>query len=234
MRKEQKTVLTDQMIAQAAGEYMENHISCLRKEFAHLPPHEFSPGFERKIEKLTRKANHPILYRPLYRVASIILAVLLGSGIWLTFDTSARAAFFGWVREVYETYFVYHFEGVLNDGTEPLNYQITMLPDGYTEFYSGDSEGTVFTVYANEAGEMLKFNYSSKPDETSWFIGVENMTVEKIYINGLAADLIIPLDPNDAIVIMWETEEHTAISLSGFFTAEELISIAESIEAIEK
>ncbi len=227
-------MLTDQMIAQAAGEYMESHIAKLEKEFENLPPHQFSKKFERKIAKLTRRADHPLFYKVAYRAASIILAVLIGSGVWLAFDTSARAAFFGWIKEVYETYVVYRFEGGLNDGTEPLDYQITMLPDGYTEFYSGDSEGTVFTVYANEAGEMLKFNYSSKPDETFWFIGVENMTVEKIYINGLAADLIIPLDPNDAIVIMWETEEHTAISLSGFFTEEELISIAESIEAIEK
>lgn len=226
-------MLTDQMIAQAAGEYMENHISCLKKEFAHLPPHEFSPGFERKIEKLTRKANHPILYRPLYRAASIILAVLLGSGIWLTFDTSARAAFFGWIKEVYETYVVYRFEGGLNDGTEPLDYQITMLPDGYTEFYSNTSSNRVSVVYANAQGEMLKFNYSFAPDETDWFIKMDGTIVEKVSINGISADLILPNAQGASSTIVWIIDD-TAFNLSGFFEKDDLMAIAESVQPIEE
>ena len=96
------------MIAQAAGEYMEAHIAKLEKEFENLPPHQFSKKFERKIAKLTRRADHPLFYKVAYRAASIILAVLIGSGVWLAFDTDARAVFFGWIKNTVDHYFVYN------------------------------------------------------------------------------------------------------------------------------
>ena len=64
--------------------------------------HEFSPAFEKKIRKLKRRADHPAFYRTMNRVASILLAILIAIGAWISVDAEARAAVVGWVKEIYE------------------------------------------------------------------------------------------------------------------------------------
>lgn len=51
----------------------------------------FSAAFERGMKKLIRRANHPIRHRMLKSAACFLLAVLLGSGILLTFSIEARS-----------------------------------------------------------------------------------------------------------------------------------------------
>ena len=55
-------------------------------------------------------------FRPMWkialrRVAAFFLTALVGVSAWLAVDTQAREAFFGWAKEVCETFFVYHYEG---------------------------------------------------------------------------------------------------------------------------
>ena len=227
-------MLTDKMIAQAAGEAMEIRIAKYEAEFENLPPHKFSPEFERKIAKLKRKADHPILYSPLYRVASIILAVFIGCGVWLAIEVDARAAFFGWVKEVYRTQFVYRFVGDADMNKEPVSYQLTLIPEGYTEFFTEEEPDRVSIVYANETGQFLKFTYSYNPNLTDWFITGSGLTHESTVVNGITADLLISDDPATAPAIVWITPDNTAFTVSGYFTVEELVAIAESVQPIEK
>ena len=76
-----------------------------------LPEHDFSPAFEKKMQKLIRRANHPIRYRVAQAVACLLLAALLSGCTALAISPEVRAAFVGWVREVYETWFVYRYTG---------------------------------------------------------------------------------------------------------------------------
>ena len=99
------------MLRSAAEKSCEIYVNRLEAGYDPKTQHKFSPEFEKKIKKLERKANHPIVYRSLQRIASIILVCLIACSAWLTVDAEARAAFFGWVKEIYETYFVYRFEG---------------------------------------------------------------------------------------------------------------------------
>ena len=69
--------------------------------------HEFSPSFQRKMRRTFRKAKHPVIYKLPKYAACFILAVALASGTWLTVDAEARAAFFAWVREQYESFVEY-------------------------------------------------------------------------------------------------------------------------------
>ena len=223
-------MLTDRMIAQAAAEAMEIRIAKYEAEFENLPPHRFSSEFERKIAKLKRKADHPILYRTLYRVASIILAVLIDSGVWLAFDTDARAAFFGWVKEKFESYFVYSYNGGAEINEEPKTYSLTFIPDGYTEHYSKTFSDRVTVVYTNEKGEMLKFNYSYTPDKTNWFIKAENTIVEHVTVNGSDAEVLLSTEQGRSTTIVWVAPDNTAFNISGFFSVEDLIMIAESVK----
>ena len=54
---------------------------------------------QRKMRTVWKKA--------LRRVAAAFLAATVGVSVWLAVDTDARAAFVGWVRELYEHSIVY-------------------------------------------------------------------------------------------------------------------------------
>ena len=74
---------------------------------AELPEHDFSPEFERKMRRLARRADHPVRYRAVKAAACLLLAALVGGGSLLVLVPEARAAFVGWMRDVYQTWFVY-------------------------------------------------------------------------------------------------------------------------------
>ena len=125
-------MITDSMLRSAAKKSCEIYVNQLESGYDPKTQHEFSPDFEKKIKKLRRKANHPIVYRSLQRIASIILVCLIACGAWFTVDAEARSAFFGWVKEIYETYFVYRFEGNADYSESSVAYRPTWLPEGYT------------------------------------------------------------------------------------------------------
>lgn len=225
-------MITDEMLRVAAARSCEIYVAHLEKGFDPEMKHEFSSEFLKKIERLKRRAKHPVFYKTMHRVASIILAILITGGAWITVDAEARAAFFGWVKEIYETYFVYRFEGSSNVNKELVVYRPTVIPNGYTEFYSDTTEDTIIVVYANEEGQMLKFSYCHNPDNTTWFVGTDPLTVEPIEINGIRGEVVTSTETGAAVTIMWITEDNTAFNLSGFLSTEDLVAIAESVKII--
>ena len=104
-------MITEEMLCAAAARSCEIYVSYLERGYNPENQHEFSLQFKKKIKKLKRKADHPVFYHAARRIASIVLAILIAGGVWITVDAEARAAFVGWVKEIYGTYFVYHFEG---------------------------------------------------------------------------------------------------------------------------
>lgn len=91
----------------------------------------FSSAFERKMKRLIRRADHPIRYRIAQIAACLLLAALLSGCTVLAVSPEARAAFVGWVREVSEGWFVYHYTGEDQTAPENVVYCPTWVPDGY-------------------------------------------------------------------------------------------------------
>ena len=88
--------MIDEALLKAVAESScEMYVSFLENGFDTDNAHVFTARFETKIEKLKRRAAHPVLYKPVTRAAAVILAILLAGSLWLAFDTSARTAFFG-------------------------------------------------------------------------------------------------------------------------------------------
>lgn len=226
-------MITDEMLRVAAARSSEAFVRYIEQDYDSEHPHKFSPAFEKKIKKLKCKADHSVLYRTLQRVASIVLAILIGGGVWLTVDIEARAAFVGWIKEIYETYFVYRFEDDTNSNIGPIEYRPTWLPDGYSEFFVDDTEDTVFVVYANDAGQMMNFSYICNPDETKWLVDRNNAIVKQTYVNENTAELFVSIDSNNASAIVWTTTDNTAFYLSAFLSDAELLQIAGSVQPIE-
>ena len=168
----------------------------------------------------------------LKRCAAACLAVVFCFGTILAVNAEARAAFFGWIKEVYETHFVYRYGSEANIGAEPADYRITWLPNGYTETYVDDTEDTVFIAYANETGQMLAFSYIHNPDETVWQVNTSQSIVKQTNVNGNPADLYITTEVENTNALIWTDQNNSAFYISGYLDEETLIKVAESVEAI--
>lgn len=222
-------MINEELLRRAAAKSSENYTELLAADFEPQNQHVFSKEFEKKIRKLTRRTNHPLFYRGVKRVASVILAVILAGSIWLTFDVEARAAFVGWVKEVYGNFFAYRFVGEGAE-SESARYRLGYVPDGYTEFWVDISSESKVFVYTNDEGKLLKFNYVSAPDETDWVLISTSLRKKHTEVNGISAELLVSDDPAVAGGILWMTEDNTGFYISGYFSEEELIKIAENVE----
>ena len=222
-------MITDEMLREAARESLEDYVNSLERDYDPEHPHQFSKEFEKKIERLKRRANHPVFYKTMQRVASVVLAILIGGGAWLTVDVEARATFFGWVKEVYETFFVYRFSGDADMSTKASNYEPNWIPDGYSKSRETDTGSRITIFYHNDAGQALRIHYVYDPDETNSFVDAVDGEIEKVSVGEYSADLILIEDPAVANGLMWTDINNCAFYISAFLDEADLIRVANSI-----
>ena len=221
-------MISEEMLCKAAARSNALYVEHYEKNVP-AQPHIFSPAFEKKIEKLKRKADHPLLYPALRRVASVLLAVLVLTSAWLAVDVKAREAFFGWVKEFYGNLFVYRYEGEVVQDAAPTEYELTWIPEGYTEFFVDDTLYPTI-IYANEEGLFLKFQYARDFDDANWAVSTLDMECEQVMVNGQKADFLFSKNPDISSAIMWIAPDDTAFFIDGFFDESTLISLAESVQ----
>ena len=221
-------MISDEMLRTAAANSRARFVAALEQDCAHDAPHEFSPGFERKIKKLSRRADHPNLYRGLQRVASILLAALMGTGVWLSVDTEARAAVIQWVREVYEEHILYRYFNEPENDALPT-YEITALPEGYTLTDTIVDETTAIQIFVNgDLGIIFTYYFISPDTQTVFF--PEEYQYDSVKIGPYRADYYAPADKIYTNELIWFDEEQgIAFQLSAFVEKEEMIKIANSI-----
>lgn len=82
-------MITDEMLREAAEKSSKVYVRYLEQGYNPEFQYDFSENFERKIKKLSRKANHPFLYRSLQRIAAILLAISLGGIVCHAFGQSS-------------------------------------------------------------------------------------------------------------------------------------------------
>ena len=146
-------MITDEMIAQAAAELAEAiNASLPAPEECH---HQFSAKFERKMKRLIYRTNHPIQHRILRSAASILLVILLGFSSVLAVSVEARAAVFGWIRDQYESFYAYFFEGESEDD-EPVSYCPGWIPDEFKYETTFEIAGGKSFVYVSSDGTIAE------------------------------------------------------------------------------
>lgn len=155
--------MTDQALDDLARRIM---LDAARLEYSdlidELPEQDFSSDFEKKMKKLVRRANHPIRYRVVQTAACILLASLLSGCTVLAVSPEAREAFLGWVREVYENAFIYHFYGEKQGDQELLQetetfYRPTWVPEGYRIIRATAMERITSIVYRDDSHALIVF-----------------------------------------------------------------------------
>lgn len=224
-------MITDKMLAQAAAE-----LATAINESLPDPKdctHEFSAEFERKMKRITRRANHPILYRTLRSVASIILVITIGFGSVLAVSAEARAAVFGWVKEQYESFYEYFFEGEV-ELAESAKYQPGWMPDGCELLTVEETAGGETYIYKDKSGLLAQFYYIYDPDSQKLYIDTVEYILEPVSINGHSGEMYISIYDDETSSIVWtDNSTNTLFYVSGPYEKDTLIKIAENIQVKE-
>ena len=167
------------------------------------------------------------------------LALILSASVVLATNTQARAAFFSWVREVYENQIIYRFFGEPLSGELP-EYHISWLPEGYEEvdvFYNGD-QYNAFYQQCDDVMSAFVFEYFFAQDNA--LIGFLNFDDEDylcktINVNGTQADFYEALHPEETNNLIWVDERANIVfSLNGFLDEAIMVRVAESIILFER
>lgn len=221
-------MISDERLREAAREAEE-------KLLASLPKPEdceatFSPEYKRKMKKLARRTDHPVIYWVQKAVACILLTILIGGGGILTFSTEARAAFVGWVREIYEEYFVYYFTGDIRSSSEDFAFSPSWLPDGYTESFISELSGQTIMVFENENKEQLTFGYSKNLGYWKLYVDIDNSEVRQVEVSGQIADMYSSSSNESAKHLVWIDENIDCVFfISANLSEDTIVQIAEGI-----
>ena len=166
----------------------------------------------------------------LSRVAGVLLAILLAGSAVLAFSPEARAAFLGWIRQQYETFYVYTFAGSI-DNTKQVHYELGNVPEGFTFSTVFEIKGGESHVYIGPNGEIGEFGYSIAPEGIALYIEAAECEHRSVIINGLPGDLYLPKDRSSRTELLWVDEATGTMFTLGFqVDPEVLISIAETIQ----
>lgn len=225
-------MIPEEMLCAAAARSYEAYVSYLEAGYDDGEKHEFSKAFEKRIDRLKRRADHPVFYQTVRRVAIILIAILFAGTIWIAVDSDARAAFYGWITETVDTYFVYHYEGEAHSDTEPSDYRPGWLPSGYSESSVSETSARTRIVYTNADNSIIRFVYMRNTDEPYLFIDSEDVAIQEIRINSRPGELFLANDSAVANAISWVGSDNIVFFISGFVAGEELLRIAESVRAV--
>lgn len=222
-------MIKEELLREAAAKASEALAAYYERDYDPDEPLEPPPEFEKKIVRLKRRAKHPVFYKTMHRVASIALAILIAGSAWITVDAEARAAFFGWIKETYESFFVYRFSDDIDVSVETDRYEPSWIPEGYEKSRESDLGGKVTIVYKNREGQLLRFHYIYDLGTTSAFVDAEDGTIKKCMIGDYDADLIVFDDVNTSNNILWIDRDNVAFHISAFLNEDDLIRVAKSV-----
>ena len=213
-------------------------------------PHVFSKRFERKMQKLIRRANHPIRYQVMRTAAAVALAIVTLFGAVMAVSPEARAAVVGWVKSTFHEFLEYSNEASntgnnVNDDTnnedsnppsEPVkyDYHLSVVPEGYRELNAIDKLDGKRYLYVNDVGQILQFTYTYGAENSSLFTKTEEYDQYSVRVNKWSADVYISINKSETSVIIWQDSEKTVLfEIFAMADQEELIKIAGTVEAIK-
>lgn len=224
-------MISDEMLRNAAAEAGDALMRSLPPD--DLCVHPCSERRKRAVARLDRRANHPHLYRMRNRAAGILLALFLTSAVWLSVDARAREAVFGWIRDAYETFFVYRYAGGTPADAKPSDYQPTALPSDWVEVdrWTDESGGTI--LYTDGTDGLYHFTYTRA--ECGIPVVIEEYAPEITQVHQMPAEFYEKHGESENALLVWQDKETGVLfALSAALPQTEMVEIAESVIATEK
>ena len=234
--------ITDEMLYRHAAEARDIWLDTLPDD-NEIPEHQFSDEFNKEMDRLitlSHKRKQPS--RRLQRIAAMFAVIIIGASSFIGVNAEARAAFIGWVKELTSEFLVYRYEGdpVATDDPEKIpvdpitdvHYGLASIPEGYIEILADYDDNGGSQLFENEAGQYLTFLYTLNSGDSSMYIDTTSTAHYRTLFNGHEADVLISDDPTIQSSVAWVDDENTVFCVMGFFDADGLFEIAESIEPI--
>lgn len=194
---------------------------------------EFSPSFERKMKKLIWRADHRGLCLGLKRAACFFLALLLSGGVFLAVNAEARELVFGWISQRVEDAQHYFFQGDVPTENNDIHYNLSELPEEYSEWSVSDEINGRSSVYVNDAGEFLDFGYRRDTGEgasADLFFTVDGMTKKTVTVNGVPAEYYQDDTGVSSNLLVWvNPETNTLFYISAYLDEDTLVQLANSM-----
>ncbi len=219
----------DKLLAQAFDLYSEAYCRTLpaKEDLQHIT---FSPAFERRMEKLLRRQSNP--YYVLFntagkRVASLLLAILVGAAV-TTFSVKAlREPFLRFVTEVFETFTGIFFKE--EPDTDPFVFvkeEPRYIPEGYTVKETMEGNSLYQVTYYNQ-NCLYVFYFQFKKEYMTMGFDTESTEYQTIPIGEWDGVLYTNKDEH---VLMFSNEEYAfSFNASLSLPVEELVRMAESV-----
>ena len=222
-------MITDEMLRSSAARSSELFAHTITSDYDPVQQYEPSDLFEKKIRKLFHRAKHPYFYRVIRRIASIFLAAILVGSMYLAVDMEARAAFLGWIKEVYEHSIVYRI--MPSSAAKDLpHYELTWLPDGFDEPDIYENETVYSALYQNSStGEIVIFDYYRLSSEVQAKLFTDQQP-EHVLVNGIIADFYAASSDSESNNLLWiDTEAGVFCAIDSNLSKDVILHIAESI-----
>lgn len=194
--------------------------------------HIFSKRFEKRINMIIFRTNHPIIVHIFRAVACLIIILATAFGSILAIDAEAREIVFTWVKDQYKN-FTHYFSEKNTSKIEDKAYELSQVPMDYSLISCDSIPGGEIYLFSNGAGELLQFSYTNNKDYSSLFINESNCSKVPAKVGNMTADLYVSNSPSISNGIVWTSEnEQTLFFISGYISTAQLIDLAEKI--IEK
>lgn len=232
-------MLTDAMLKEATAEAERFLLTMIPDEGE---PHVFSKRFERKMNKLIRRVDHPVCYQVMRMAAAVVLAIATLFGAVMAVSPEARAAVVGWVKSAFHEFFEYS-SGETNTGdntSETGNnqangqtkheYFLAVIPEGYRELKTAERPDGKTYLYIDDVGNILQFTYTFGVENSNLFVKTEEYEQHFGLVNNLAADIYIAQKANETSIIVWQDlQERIIFEIFAMADQTGLIEIAETV-----
>ena len=221
-------MITDETLQVAAEEVAMAMLNNIPEE-----TYSFSARFEKKMQRLLRRAKHPVFYQVMRYAAVIVLAVTVLFGAVFAVSPTVRAAVIGWVQSVFHEFYKYTTEETTPPDVE-YEYYLPESFDDYSLLTTIDEIDGKTYIYASTTGMMLQFSYVYG-GKTSMYVNSDNMERFGTVVGELAADVYISKTGTETNVIVWQDPSNDVLLvLSAFADKEELPQLAEKVQKREK
>ena len=163
-------------------------------EFAQIPTDEdsidftFSEKFIKRMDKLIRaqrKSYYKFINTAAKRAAVIFAAIITLFTASLSVK-AIREPVVRFIRQVYETFIHYTFEGEIQPKIKK-EFFIKTLPDGFIQHDKIESDLAITTIYVND-NNTIKFTQQST-NNANHFFDNESGTLTKVTISGINVDI---------------------------------------------
>lgn len=223
--------ISDDMLRQSAEQARERWLDTLPQR-DELPRAEVSEAFQRKMERLLRRADRAEAGKRLLRSAGKIAAALLlfatvSFTLLMTVNADFRGKVLTTVKQVLREYTVYDYIGSQEEVSLP-RLDLSALPEGLTVLSDEQFKQFGRLIHCeNDRGNYLDIEMDAVTVNSvmSQIIDTEDAQVTEITASGRSVTVV---SKNGWNILLWE-EGSVVISISSNLEAAELVELIEKI-----